>query len=383
MRVGIIGPGGRGLAVGCLWIREGVADIVAVSDLRVDGLERAKARLCEVAPNAEYYTDNAELLARDDLDLVIVATYDPYHAEPSVEVLNAGKDLFVEKPMTQTIEDARRVVEAWRASGRLGVVGHELRHCNFIQYAKRRIAEGAIGRPIMAVTLDSCGRMGGFFRRWKTRVEERIVSLTLQKGTHHLDLQSYLMDARPKRVFATAGRSVFGGDKPNDLTCGVCDEADTCPYGRGLCGPGRPRDFHPDGLCVYAEEVDITDHTAAVIDYGNGARGSFVECFFTPEYKAEIRITGDEGQLDILYKSGSAFTVRHSTLNSTLFEEKAFPSEVGHGGGDDRLAHEVRRAVMEGGAANPDLLDGYYAVAVAASIHDSATTGMPVDIPAM
>ena len=225
--------------------------------------------------------------------------------------------------------------------------------------------------------------MGSFFRRWKTRTEERIVALTVQKGTHELDLQSYLMGARPRRVFATAGRAVFGGDKPNDLTCGVCDEADTCPYGRGLCGPDRPRDFRPDGLCVYAREIDIEDHTAAVIDYDNGTRGSFVECFLTPEYKAEIRITGDEGQLDIYFKGGHAFIVRLGTLNSTLFEEKTFVGSGGHGGGDELLAHEVRRAVMEGGTIHPDLLDGYYAVGVAVAIHESAKTGMPVDIPAL
>ena len=377
MRVGIIGPGGRGLAVGCLWIREGVADIVAVSDLRVDGLERAKARLCEVAPNAEYYTDNAELLARDDLDLVIVATYDPYHAEPSVEVLNAGKDLFVEKPMTQTIEDARRVVEAWRASGRLGVVGHELRHCNFIQYAKRRIAEGAIGRPIMAVTLDSCGRMGGFFRRWKTRVEERIVSLTLQKGTHHLDLQSYLMDARPKRVFATAGRSVFGGDKPNDLTCGVCDEA-------GICTEFSEREKKT--MCCFRQEVDVEDHSMVLMDMGD-VRAAYLQCHYATETVRNYVLIGTLGRAEL---SNNTITVTTQKANKTKARAKSLfatstinvgAAPGGHGGADPQVCRDFVDLVLEGRIPVATPQAGRMCVAVGcAATHSLRNGNVAVDI---
>ena len=383
MRVGIIGPGGRGIAVGSMWVRQGQAEIVCVSDIASDALERARGRLAEVAPSCEYYGSNAELLGRDDLDLVMVTTFDPYHAEPSIEVLEAGKNLFVEKPMTQTIEDARRVVEAWRKSGRLLIVDHELRYCDFIMYAKDKIEKGQIGAPRLAVTLDSCGRMGSFFRRARARTTEKIVSLTVQKGVHHLDLQSHLMAARPKRVFATGGLAAYGGDKPNDLTCGECDEADTCAYGRGLCGPGRPRDFAPNGLCVFAEEIDVNDHMTAAIEYENGARGSYTECFFTPEYKAEMRITGDEGQIDVLYKGGHTCLVRVSSLNSTTFEETLFSPSSGHGGGDFLFAGQVRQGVMENRQIRPDGLDGYYAVAVAASCHESCRTGEPVDIPSV
>lgn len=381
IRVAVIGPGSRGLNLVRQWNQLGIADVVAVSDIRQEGIERAREALAVTAPACTYFTSNTELLQRDDLDLVFVTTHDAYHAAPALAALNAGKNVFVEKPITQNAADAAALVEAARRNGVQLFAGHEMQHCDFILHAQRRIAEGAIGKPRLAVSMDSCGRMGNYFRRPNTRTREEIIALTLQKGVHQLDIQALLLDARPRRAFAVSGPLRFGGNKPNDLRCRNCPEITTCayafPHSRANGNPVGNPEFD---LCVFAQEIDVPDHVCATIAYDSGVCGNFTECFFTPEYKVEHRIVGDEGQIDILYKHGFPSRVRLTRLNSMTVEEEIFSSQGGHGGGDERLAEAVYDAIVSGQPARPDGLDGYYAVAVAEAIALSEQTGEPQDI---
>ena len=112
IRIGVIGVGGMGTGhVGSLVKKSDAEDIqvVAVSDVYERRLNRAK-NICK----GEGYTDYRRLLERRDIDAVLIATPDHWHAKVSMDALEAGKHVYCEKPLTHTVEQAIAVRNAAR-----------------------------------------------------------------------------------------------------------------------------------------------------------------------------------------------------------------------------------------------------------------------------
>ena len=121
IRIALIGAGGMGTADAGSTLASG-AELVAVADCYTGRLERAK----ESWGHQLFTTrDYREILAKPDIDAVIIATPDHWHAQIAIEAMNAGKDVYVEKPMVQKIADGRLVVEAAKKTGRILQVGSQ------------------------------------------------------------------------------------------------------------------------------------------------------------------------------------------------------------------------------------------------------------------
>jgi predicted dehydrogenase len=113
--IGYIGTGKRGHTLMRGIRRRKEVQVVAVSD--VESIRRASARNMAQAKwgkGVEEYGDFRDLLARKDIDAVVIATPDHWHAIPIIAAAKAGKDVYCEKPLTLTIEEARVVVEVAR-----------------------------------------------------------------------------------------------------------------------------------------------------------------------------------------------------------------------------------------------------------------------------
>src|SRR3974390_3135379 len=104
INVGVIGAGGRGTYVGRFFSRLGqktnACQIVAVCDVYQKRLNNNKEY-----HKCDGYLDYREVIGRKDIDAVIVATPDHWHAKVAIEAMNSGKDVYLEKPMTHTIEE--------------------------------------------------------------------------------------------------------------------------------------------------------------------------------------------------------------------------------------------------------------------------------------
>jgi predicted dehydrogenase len=144
VQLGAIGLGGRGTAdVHAALDEVGGAALVAVSDLYAGRRTRAR----EVFGKDLFLTpDYRELLARKDIDAVIVATPDHWHAQASIDAMNAGKDVYCEKPMVHSIEEGHAVIAAQRNTGRIIQVGSQRVSSIIYQKAKDLIRDGAIGK---------------------------------------------------------------------------------------------------------------------------------------------------------------------------------------------------------------------------------------------
>jgi predicted dehydrogenase len=150
IRIGVIGTGGRGQYLIKELSKIGGVDWVAVCD--VYDVRRGQAAKIAATP-VEQYVDYRQVLQRKDVDAVIVATPDHWHATIAVEALNAGKDVYVEKPMVHYPKDGQAIVKAVRANRRVLQVGMQGRGLpQFVEAKQRYIDSGVMGKIGLART---------------------------------------------------------------------------------------------------------------------------------------------------------------------------------------------------------------------------------------
>ena len=141
VRVGIIGPGGRGRYL-MGEFKEFGAELAAVCDVYQPNLE---AGLKLANAGAERYKDYRKLLENKSLDAVIVSTPDHWHSQMVVDAVHAGKDVYVEKPMAHTIEQAYAIVQAVRQTNRVVQVGTQRRSAEMFLKGKSIMDSGQLG----------------------------------------------------------------------------------------------------------------------------------------------------------------------------------------------------------------------------------------------
>jgi len=148
IRFGVIGCGGMGRSDLRDFLRAGNTQCVALCD--VDERQFAKTQesvLDEFEQEPEFHTgDFRRLIERDDLDCVVIATPDHWHALPMVEACKAGKDVYVEKPLALTIGEGRKMVEAARKYDRVVQMGTQQRSAQHYTDAVEYVKSGALGK---------------------------------------------------------------------------------------------------------------------------------------------------------------------------------------------------------------------------------------------
>jgi predicted dehydrogenase len=166
-------------------------------DFQIIGLvNRSRPDLPPELQGYEITADYAEALARLKPDLVCVATYSDSHADYAVAAMEAGADVFVEKPLATTVADARRVADCAARTGRKVVVGYILRHHPSWQ---RLIAEArALGGPYV-FRLNLNQQSSG--PTWE--VHKALMKTTppiVDCGVHYVDVMCQITDAKPVEV---------------------------------------------------------------------------------------------------------------------------------------------------------------------------------------
>ncbi|MDK2971456.1 MAG: hypothetical protein PWP23_1211 [Candidatus Sumerlaeota bacterium] len=197
------------------------------------------------------FADTASMLRAIKPDACVVAVPDLQHRAVSELVLDAGCDLFLEKPITTTLPDADAIIARARERGRLLQIGLVYRYSNLY----RRMAERA-AEPGHPVRLMWCKELRQCFPQRPWFYSQHATGGTLvEKDCHHFDLFNWMIASRPVRVFATGGQHVWKSGAVID--CNYC--------------PDEPRAI---------EEIDTIDHALVTIDYENGARACLILCMY-------------------------------------------------------------------------------------------------------
>ena len=145
--VGVIGCGGMGRGHAGRFASLPDVQVVACADVREEAARQAAAEHA-----AQAYTDGRQLLDDPRVNIAVICTSTPSHAEFIEEAARRGKHIFCEKPLARTLADARRAIDAAKQAGVCLMVGHVLRFFPEYALAKRLLDDGAIGRPALART---------------------------------------------------------------------------------------------------------------------------------------------------------------------------------------------------------------------------------------
>ncbi|MBI3698467.1 MAG: Gfo/Idh/MocA family oxidoreductase [Acidobacteria bacterium] len=151
VRMGFIGLGNRGDQVLDAFLEHGDNEVAAVCDLRDDYMDFAHKKS---RANPAHFRDYRKLLELKTVDAVAIATPDHWHALMCVDACNAGKDVYVEKPLSLTVVEGRKMVEAARRNNRVTQVGVHRRSAPFCREAAEIIRTGGLGHVTMAASYN-------------------------------------------------------------------------------------------------------------------------------------------------------------------------------------------------------------------------------------
>ena len=199
----------------------------------------------------EHYQDIREMLEIEKPEACVVAVPDDQHRQVAQQVMDAGCDLLLEKPIATNVEDCDAIIDYARTRKRVLQIGLVYRYSNLY----RKMAEIA-RQPDWDVKLMWCKEMRQCFpqRPWFYS-QEKTGGTIVEKDCHHFDIFNWVIGSSPVRVFATGGQHVWKSGA--QVKCTYCPE------------PART-----------IKEIDTVDHALVCIDYANGARANLILCMY-------------------------------------------------------------------------------------------------------
>ncbi len=149
INLGLIGAGGRGKGVMGTFQQTNQVNVTAVCDIYAARVDEGLSK----APGAKGVSDHRKLLEMKDVDAVLIATPDHWHTGTAIDALNAGKDVYVEKPLTLKIEEGPRIIRAARVNNRICQVGMQQRSGqHYLQAREAYMKTGKLGQITLART---------------------------------------------------------------------------------------------------------------------------------------------------------------------------------------------------------------------------------------
>ncbi len=166
IRLGFIGVGNRGSQLLHSFMKHDDMEVAAICDVYQPYLSRNRSQVDQrllaelqgripamgedLGDRVARYSDFRRLLDQKDIDAVVIATPDHWHAIQTIAAMEAGKDVYVEKPLSITVHEGRRMVEAAKRTGRVAQVGLHRRSAGLYRQAHRLVQSGKIGKVTVA-----------------------------------------------------------------------------------------------------------------------------------------------------------------------------------------------------------------------------------------
>ncbi|MBL8131082.1 MAG: Gfo/Idh/MocA family oxidoreductase [Anaerolineae bacterium] len=205
MRAAVIGAGWAGEQHLLSYKQLGL-EVVAVSDATSAASERIAAKHSV----ADQYADYRELLARDDIDVISVATPNYLHAPMTIAALDSGKHVMCEKPLARTAAEAKMMVDAAERNNRALMVAFNHRQRGDVRLLRRHIEEGGLGTVYHAKSYwlrrDGIPGLGG----WFTSKEQAGGGPFIDLGVHMLDMAMHLLGELRVISASAAAYAEFG-----------------------------------------------------------------------------------------------------------------------------------------------------------------------------
>ncbi len=254
IRIATIGIGGMGSGDTRYSLQVPGVELVAVADIYTGRLQRAK----EVWGAGVFTTrDYREILARPDIDAVIVATPDHWHSRITIDALAAGKHVYCEKPMVQKIAQGKAVIAAEKKSGKILQIGSQYASSLVFQKARDLMKAGAIGELNMVEAyLDRNTAIGA----WQYSIPPDATPETVDWDRFLGDAPKHPFD--PIRLFRWRNYRDYGTGTAGDLFVHLLTGLHVVS---GSIGPTRI--YSCGGTRRWNDGRDVPDVMLAILDY--------------------------------------------------------------------------------------------------------------------
>jgi len=321
-RVAVVGVGGHGRNLAAAARAASTLEIAACFDANAQAAAKAGADLgCPVARSYD------EVLADSSVAGVILATPNALHAPQTIAAARAGKHIFVEKPMANTLEEAREMILEARRAQVLLQVGHNVRRGGSYRLMKELVEQGVVGRVVMAE--GNFGHDGGLRLKpdqWRWTWNQCPGGAMMLLGVHHADTLAW------------------------------------------LCGPiKRVTAF----MARVATQAEIEDACAVSLEFESGALGSINAGYAYPR-QVHLNVLGTQANLLSDERNPYLLVVRSDGRSEQL------PVEEG-----DTLKDEMEafgRCILEGTRPEVAGEEGFHALAVVWAAIESSRAGKPVEV---
>lgn len=217
--------------------------------------EASRAEASSLYPDAQIYADAAEMIAREEFDILDIVTPSHTHREIAVQAMNRGRHVLLEKPMAIELEDCKAIVAAARENQVHLAVGHELRLSSQWGEIKKIIESGTIGEPqyVLVELLRKPYRQGASGWRYD---RQRVGSWVLEEPIHFFDLARWYLQ-----------------------------------------GSGDPVELYAYGNSRDAARPDLYDNFSAMFKYPNGSYAVVSQTLSAFEHHQTVKVSGTKGAL--------------------------------------------------------------------------------------
>jgi predicted dehydrogenase len=340
LRYGVIGAG----VIAPLHLES----IAALDDVELVGISALDAKLvaaCAQRAGCPSFVDHRELLALEP-DVVVVCTPHPSHAALSIEALEAGAHVLVEKPLAIEARDADAMIEAADRAGRLLGVCFQQRFRPVIVAARALVARGWLGELVRVSIVDPLYRPNSYYGTagWRGTWRGEGGGVLMNQASHTLDLLCHLAGP-PSTVWGTSRRR--------------------------------------------SQPMEAEDTATALLEYANGAVGTVAVSTTEPGVQ-RVELVGDRGRIEIVGETIACERFdpplsEHLPTSTEMFEQPALLSEsvvLPAGRGDHLDVHEdFAAAIRTGASPRAPARDALWSLELANAIVLSTHTGGAVPLP--
>jgi len=346
-RYGVIGTGmmGQEHIVNVTGIPN--AEVVAVADPVPQSVTEALA----LAPEADGYADYQDLLDRDDVDVVVLASPNYTHIDILGDMIDSGKHLLVEKPLCTTVDDCQRVIEQAKGATQQIMVALEYRYMPPVARLVEEVRNGSVGTAKMVAMREHRFPFLPKVGDWN-RFSRNTGGTLVEKCCHFFDLMNLILEERPYRVMASGAQDVnhlneeYNGERP-----------------------------------------DILDNAFVILDYPSGARASLDLCMFAEatHNQEEVSVIGDKGKVEALIpegviRRGTRGVHRIGQVETEVVSTDHIAVEGLHHGASYLEHLELLTSIEQGRPPVIGLEEGLWSVAAGVAAHRSIEEGRPVEL---
>lgn len=279
LNIGVIGPGSRGRELIRQLLRIPNVDIAAVCDVYPPRFAQVNELVGKAVPA---YQNHRELLEREDLDAIFIATPPVFHAEYAIDAMKSGRPVYGEKTLGFTAKDCAAVVDCVQRTGQIFQIGHQMRYASWIRESIDRVHKGDIGVPTHVYAYWH--RSDNWRRNVPDSKLERLMNWRLYRessgglleelGSHHIDIANWVFKEQPQYVLGTTS------------------------------------------IAVYDDGRTVGDNVQAILEYAGGRRMFFSSLTDNAMMADQLWIYGTEGSVQITLEDATFYSPTRKAITA-------------------------------------------------------------------